>query len=156
MSFTWLNSPVPDDLPVKQVYGIVFSDVGRILLRIEDGKYKLTGGKPEQGESFEETLKREYIEELNTIVDDIHYLGYLLVKENETQYAQVRMIAKIRSIKESHTDPATGKLYGRELVPVSKVKGLLNYADEAGNKMLDFAISLAKEVYTFSCFSDGF
>ena len=75
-NFTWIKNKVPDKLIVKQVYGIVFSDDGRILLRIEDNKYKLTGGKPENNETFEETLKREYIEEINVELEECYYLGF--------------------------------------------------------------------------------
>ena len=146
-NFTWIKNKVPDKLIVKQVYGIVFSDDGRILLRIEDNKYKLTGDKPENNETFEETLIREYIEELNVELDACHYLGYLLVEENNDKYAQVRMIAKIKSINENHVDPATGEMYGRELVNTDKVKELLGYQDEAGNLMINEAIEKAKELY---------
>ena len=145
--FRWFTEPVPEGSKVRQVYGVVFSNDGRVLLRIEDGKYKLTGGKPESGESFEETLRREYVEELNVELSDIHYLGYLLVEENGDKYAQVRMIARIKDIHENHMDPATGKMYGRELVAADNVNAYLNYADEAGNKMLDDAISLAKDIF---------
>ena len=58
----------------------------------------------------------KYIEELNVGLEDIHYLGYLLIEDDSDKYAQVRMIAKIKDIYESHIDPATGKVYGRELV----------------------------------------
>lgn len=45
---------------------IAFCNDSSILLRIEDNKYKLTGGKPEKTDkNYEETLKREYLEELN-------------------------------------------------------------------------------------------
>ena len=145
VKFTWFKDSVPKQLPVKQVYGIAFSADNRVVLRIEDGKYKLTGGKPENTESFEETLKREYIEELNIELEDIHYLGYLLVEENSDKYAQVRMIAKIKDIYDSHVDPATGKIYGRELVAVNGIKDHLNYSDHAGNEMIDDAIQLAKD-----------
>jgi 8-oxo-dGTP pyrophosphatase MutT (NUDIX family) len=104
-----MKCPVPEDLPVRQVYGIAFSNDGRILLRIEDGKYKLTGGRPESGESFEETLLREYVEELNVNLVEAHYLGYLLVEEDGNKYAQVRMIARIKDILENHIDIATEK-----------------------------------------------
>jgi len=86
--FTWFKDSVPDQLSVKQVYGIAFSADNLVVLRIEDGKYKLTGGKPENAETFEETLKREYIEELNIELEDIHYLGYLLMEDNSDKYAQ--------------------------------------------------------------------
>ncbi|MEE3344274.1 MAG: NUDIX domain-containing protein [Bacilli bacterium] len=146
-NYTWYNTDVPNDLKVKQVYGIAFSNDFEVLLRIEDNKYKLTGGKPEKNESYEETLKREYIEELNVELEDCHYLGYLLVEDNNEKYAQVRMIAKIKSINENHIDPATGKMYGRELVKIDRVRELLNYQDEAGNLMIDEAIEKAKEMY---------
>ena len=145
--YTWVKEAVPEGLSVKQVYGIAFSDDNRILLRIEDGQYKLTGGKPENAESFEETLKREYIEDLNVGLEDIHYLGYLLLEDDSDKYAQVRMIAKIKAINDSHVDPATGKIYGRELVPMSKVKEYLNYSDSAGNEMIEDAIKLAIDIY---------
>ena len=145
--YTWYNNQVPNNINVRQVYGIVFSDDYKVLLRIEDNKYELTGGKPEENESYEETLKREYIEELNVELDDCHYLGYLFVEDNDEKYAQVRMIAKIKSINENHIDPATGKMYGRELVNNDKVKELLNYQGEAGNLMIEEAIKKAKEIY---------
>jgi len=145
--YTWFKDAVPEGLPVKQVYGIAFSDDNRVILRIEDGKYKLTGGKPEDTETYEETLKREYIEELNVELDDIHYLGYLLVDDHPDRYAQVRMIAKIREIHGCRADPDTGKTYGRELVPADRMKEYLNYSDCAGNEMIDDAIQLAGERY---------
>ena len=147
VKYTWYNITVPSDLKVRQVYGIAFTEDGRIILRIENNKYKLTGGKPEVNESYEETLKREYIEELNVELEDCYYLGFLLVEDNNEKYAQVRMIAKIKSINENHIDPATGEMYERELVNADKVKKLLNYKDEAGNLMLDEAIQKAKEKY---------
>ena len=147
VKYTWYNNPVPNDLKVRQVYGVAFNYDGRIILRIENNKYKLTGGKPEKNESYEETLEREYIEELNVELENCYYLGYLLVEDNNEKYAQVRMIAKIKSINENHIDPATGEMYGRELVNADKVKELLGYQDEAGNLMIDEAIEKAKELY---------
>ncbi len=146
-TYTWMKCPVPEDLPVRQVYGIAFSNDGRILLRIEDGKYKLTGGRPENGETFEETLLREYVEELNVNLVEAHYLGYLLVEEDGNKYAQVRMIARIKDILENHIDIATGKEYGRKLVVSDRVKEYLNYRDVAGNQMMEDAMELAKSHY---------
>ena len=145
--YKWFMDAVPERLPVKQVYGIAFSTDNRVVLRVEDGIYKLTGGKPENAETFEETLKREYIEELNIELESIHFLGYLLVEDHSDKYAQVRMIAKIKDIHDCQVDPAAGKIYGRELVPVDRIKEYLNYSDCAGNKMIDDAIQLAKESY---------
>lgn len=147
--FKWINNNVPNNLKVRQVYGVVFSDDGRVLLRIEDSKYKLTGGKPEENESYEETLKREYIEELNVELVECYYLGYLLVEDNNEKYAQVRMIAKIKNINYKRPDTDNGKVYDRRLVTFDKVKGYLNYQDEAGNLMIDDAINIASKKYKF-------
>lgn len=148
--YTWCSNLVPNNVKVKQVYGIAFTNDFRILLRIEDNKYKLTGGKPEENETYEQTLKREYIEELNVELEDCYYVGYLLVNENNESYAQVRMIAKIKKINDKHVDLATGKTYDRKLVSIDRVKEYLNYQDKAGNIMLDEAINIAKNKYTFS------
>ena len=146
--YKWTKGDVPRGIEVRQVYGIVFSDDGRILLRIEDGKYKLTGGKPEGDETYEQTLIREYLEEVNVELKNCRYLGYLLVNDdNGEQYAQVRMIAKIKRIGENRPDIDNGKTYGRLLVTPEKAKILLNYKDEAGNTMLDDAVKTAGEVY---------
>ena len=81
VKYSWFKDKVPEYLNIKQVYGIVFSDDGNIVLRIDDNKYKLTGGKPcDSDKSLEDTLKREYLEELNIEIEDIYYLGYLLVE----------------------------------------------------------------------------
>ena len=148
LNYTWIEDDVSPSIPIKQVYGIVFSDDNKILLRVEDNKYKLTGGKPEKNETFQETLKREYLEELNVEIDEIFYLGYLLVKEkNISEYAQVRMIAKVKKINEQRPDIDNGKIYGREFVDVNDVKKYLNYSDKAGNLMLDSAIEKASKLY---------
>ena len=149
VKYTWHTSLVPLNINVRQVYGIAFSNDFRIFLRIEDGKYALTGGKPKGNETYEETLKREYIEEANIELSDCYYLGYLLVEDEDSTYAQVRMIAKIKKINKNTPDPITGKIYKRELVNPYRVKEYLNY-QEAGNLMLLDAIELAKEKYQFN------
>ena len=147
--YSWIKENVPQNLAIKQVYGVAFSNEGNILLRVEDNKYKLTGGKPEKNDKdFEETLKREYIEELNIELEDINYLGYLLVEEdNKEKYAQVRMIAKIKSIGEIKPDLDNGKIYKRFMANIKNVKNYLSYPDLAGNQLIDDAINIAKEKF---------
>ena len=150
-TFKWINDQVPENLKISQVYAIAFSDDGNILLRIEDGKYQLTGGHPDKKETFNETVSREYIEEVNIVIDEIYYLGYLLVDDENgsPNYAQVRMIARIKNIGEIRPDLDNGKIYKRYLANISNVKKYLNYPGDAGNDMLDDAIKLALEKYKF-------
>lgn len=56
--YKWIKDEFPNNLEVKQIYGVAFSNDGKILLRIEDEKYKLTGGKPKLDETFEDALKK--------------------------------------------------------------------------------------------------
>ena len=146
--FTWVKGEVPSDLKVTQVYGIVFSDDGRILLMLDEESFKLTGGHPLDNESYEETLKREFIEELNIEIDNLEYLGYLKVEENGNTYAQVRLIGKIKKVNENRPDTDSGKLYTRILISQDRVKSCLKYGD-AGDKMLDDAINQANIKYGF-------
>lgn len=135
---------------VKQVYGVAFSNDGKILLRIDNNKYKLTGGKPESSDNnFCDTLKREYLEELNIELEDIHYLGYLLVEEEKEKYAQVRMIAKIKNIGNIKPDKDNGKVYRRFMSKQTNTKKYLNYQDLAGNQLIDDAIEKANQKYNF-------
>ena len=154
-NFTWFKKELPPSIDIRQVYGIVFSDIGNILLRIDDNKYKLTGGKPELFDSnLKETLKREYLEELNVEIKDINYLGYLLVEEDtKEKYAQVRMIAKIKNIGYIRPDKDNRKTYKRFMSNIKNVKNYLNYPDLAGNQLIDDAIIMAKEKYNIN-FSD--
>ncbi len=152
--YKWIKNDVPNELVVKQVYGIVFSDEGKILLSLEDNKYKLTGGHPEEKDTcFEDTIKREFIEELNVEIEDISYLGYLQVEEDNYKYAQVRMIAKVKKINEIRPDLDNGKIYKRYIANQNNVKKYLDYKDLAGNQMLDDAIKMANEKYNF-CYND--
>ena len=60
--------------------GLVFAEDGKIILRMDDHKYKLTGGHLEEKDNcFEDTLKREFIEELNVEIQDIYQLKKILL-----------------------------------------------------------------------------
>lgn len=150
VSYEWIRGSVPIGVQIKQVYGIVFDHQGMVLLRVDNEVYKLTGGKPEETDSdFEDTLKREYLEELNVELEDVHYLGYLKVIEDDKVYAQVRMIGKIKHIGELRADTDSGKVYKRFMAKQENVKLYLKYPDVAGTKLVDDAIKMANEVFDF-------
>lgn len=150
VSYKWCKEEVPEWINIKQVYGVVFDNDGKAVLRVDDDKYKLTGGKPEKTDgSLEKTLQREYLEELNITIEEAYYLGYLLVEEDGEQYAQVRMIARIKEIGNNRPDPDNGKIYKRFMAKQENVKQYLNYADLAGNQMIDDAMKLANKKYKF-------
>lgn len=149
INYKWYNGEVPKDIEIKQVYGIVFNDDGKIFLRIDNGIYKLTGGRPEmKDKSIEDTLRREFIEEANITLKNIHLLGYQLVDEGNgvLPYAQVRMIAQIDEIFENRPDLDNGKIYERVFKTPEEAIELLNWG-ETGKSQIEEANRLAKKYY---------
>lgn len=144
--YKWVDGEVSPELPVKQVYGIVFSKDGKILLKKDGEHYSLPGGKPEPEDSrMEDTLKRELDEEVNVSACNIVMLGYQLVDEqnNIPPYAQVRMAAKITRIGAKRPDPDTGRTYDRVFASPKRAAELLNWGD-VGEQQIQAAVFAAK------------
>lgn len=154
MKLQWFEEEVPDGIKVTQVYAVVFNSQGEVLLKVGDKKgnnlYFLAGGTPE---SFDKdrvaTLKREYIEEMNTTLKDpVYYLGYQLVDEENGKppYAQIRMTAMIDNVGEKKPDPDTGLVYDRVFAEPEKAIKLLNWGD-IGERIIRKAVEIAKEKF---------
>lgn len=156
MILRWLKEEVPSDLTTRQVYGVIFTRDGRVLLKLEDGKYSLAGGTPEDfDEDRVATLKRELVEEVNTTIEEPIMLGYQYVDEEngKTPYAQVRMVALIDTIGEIKPDPDNGKVYQRILVTPSRAIELLKWG-EIGNNLITDATLLAREKLGITTYLD--
>lgn len=144
VKFIWHEAPVPEKLPVRQVYGVLFTDDGRIMLKVDEGFHGLIGGKPEPGETREETLIREVYEEVNCEISQLHYLGYQTVHGDGKPYAQLRYVAKIDKIGKNRPDLDGGKIYERLLVGQADAAKILDYGPE-GEQIIDAAIRVAKK-----------
>ncbi|MDP1712660.1 MAG: NUDIX domain-containing protein [Candidatus Nanopelagicaceae bacterium] len=149
-TYKWIESEVPNSLEIRQVYGFIFSADGRILTLEDEGSFNLPGGKPENGESLNETLVRETFEEIHTTIHSMGYLGFQLVNGIE-RFAQVRLVASIDKILPANKDPSTGRLYRRLLVPPTELNELLDWGD-SGERQIASAIAGA---LTFGVFWDG-
>jgi hypothetical protein len=155
-TFRWFDGEVPENIKITQVYGLVFSKDGRMLMRIEDGKYSLAGGTPESYDANKiATLKRELIEEVNTTIYEPIMVGYQLVnEENGTPpYAQVRMTAIIDTVGSVKPDPDTGKTYQRLLTSPSRVIDLLGWG-EVGKLQVEAATRVAKDKLGITTYLD--
>ncbi|GAB3118429.1 hypothetical protein GCM10027160_30570 [Streptomyces calidiresistens] len=131
VSFRWIAGPVPDGMPVRQVYGFCFDDTGRVLLREDGGRHGLPGGTPEPGESVPATLARECHEESRILIGEPVPIGYQeVVGDGRPPYAQLRMAARITEFLPREPDPDTGRTYGRLLVPPEKAPALLDWGIE--------------------------
>ena len=150
----WHFGEPPKDMPVRQVYAIAFDEYGRMLLKsdIKDGKryFGMIGGTPE---SFDKdriaTLKREYVEEVNTTLKDpIFLIGYQVIEGDRDlpPYAQLRMTAMIDTIGEKKPDPDNGKISDRLLTTPQKAIDLLGWGESA-EKPIMRAYEIAKEKF---------
>ena len=156
-TFTWFDGNVPSDLEIKQVYGLIFTKDGRLLLFMdESGSYSLPGGRPESYDNgIEGTLRREIIEEVNTIIENPYIVGYQVAdEENGTApYAQVRMTAMIKQINPAKPDPASGVTYKRILTPPERAIELLSWYD-TGTLQVNAAVKIAREKFNFQKWSN--
>ena len=116
--------------PVSQVYGICFNDIDEILIiKKPDGdQWKIPGGRPEAGETLEETLNRELMEEATISVKNCQPLGVMQVvyphnpnmSEGE-QFYQARYVCEIVELLPNTIDPDNGLLHDRKFVPMEDI-----------------------------------
>lgn len=94
-----LSNELPD-LPMTAVGGIYFQDE-HVLLTHNHRGWDLTGGHIEEGESVEETLRREMLEEGGLHVSEFKLLGHYLIHNHKRS-----------------TNASTGELYPeRGIIP---------------------------------------
>ena len=152
---TWHEGHVPHELSVTQIYGLIFDNEGRILLKVEEKRGKKVfapaGGTPE---SFDvdriATLRRELLEEINvTIGDDVHLVGYQLVEGDGDRlpYAQLRMTAMIKEIGARRPDPDNGETYERVLASPERAITLLGWG-EVAERQIKSAVRIAREKFS--------
>lgn len=150
--FDYHNGEVPKKYQVRQVYGVIFTRDGRMMLKVDKDKngvnvYSLAGGTPEDFDKDKlDTIRRELIEEVNTIIfDPVIMVGYQTVTGdgNKPVYAQIRMTAMIDTIGKKLPDPDNGITHDRLLAPPDKAKALLNWTQV--DDLIDQAVRLAKE-----------
>lgn len=155
LSIEWFDGEVPSGLPLRQVYGVIFTEDGRMLLKVDlkpNGKkvYALAGGTPEDYDTDRvATLVRELKEEVNTsIKSNVELVGYQLITGDNDRppYAQVRMTAMIDSIGEVLPDPDNGETYERLLTTPSRAIELLKWGD-VGERLINRAVEIAKEKF---------
>jgi len=128
ITYTWIpTNDLQSFKPVAQVYGVCLNNEGKILV-IKDKRWQIPGGTPETGETPEQTLKRELIEEAQVEIDKLMPLGVQEVsypnnpdKEQGDLFYQYRYIARVQKINPSQPDPDTGKEYERKFVSFEEI-----------------------------------
>ena len=133
------------DLPWQQVYAIgnLNGQVPLITSLTCEKEFNLPGGRTELGETIEQTIAREMIEECNMRVIEWQPLGYQhLTEPDGKQIFQFRVYVKLEKIGEFVNDPGGGVIKNT-LVDLNQVNSLINYG-KIGERM----IKLAKKYFT--------
>lgn len=150
-TITWIRTDSLEGIfPITQVYGVCFNDKNEILIgrQSKDGQWQICGGHPEKGETIEETLKREILEELDVKIKNIKLLGVQKStsegKESETIY-QVRCVCGVDELLPQTIDPADNVMWERKFVPADKVTTYIRWG-VTGDTMFEDAIKLWKSI----------
>jgi len=120
------------NLKVTQVTGICFTNNGDVMIiSNKPGKWGLPGGKPENSETFKETLRREVKEEACIELGKVLPIAFLEIhfpqnpnKEEGELFYQARYATLIKNINKMTIDPATKTLFKRKFI---KLKDFTQY-----------------------------
>lgn len=106
VDFMWCPRPVPEGLPVIQVYGWLVDDAGRVLVQDTGDRFNLPGGSPEPIDvDLAATVVREAMEESQVTVTDVVYLGYEQVQRAGRPQALVRTVGRIGEFRPRWAGP---------------------------------------------------
>ena len=130
---------------VTQASGLCYTSAGKVLLVSQDGAHwALPGGHLEQGESLEQTLRREVREEACAEVLDCAYLGCQEIQEHDGEallpsYYQARYWARVAP---GRFEPAHETRF-RRLVAPGDVKAVLGWHSSA---ILEHLLELSQAI----------
>ncbi|MEO7196371.1 MAG: NUDIX domain-containing protein [Pseudonocardiaceae bacterium] len=128
VGFLWCPIPVPEGVPVIQVYGWLVDDAGRVLVQDTGDQFNLPGGSPEPIDvDLAATVVREAMEESQVTVTDVVYLGYEQVLRLGRPQALVRMVGRIDEFHPRQPDTDGGRLFRRLMTPFADAPGLLGW-----------------------------
>lgn len=115
------------NLPWQQVYIIGNLDGQIPLVQYEKDPDNLPGGRTESGETIEETLNREAIEELNCKVLSWEPLGYQTIYEESKLIGhQLRVYAVLEKIGDFEKDPG-GPVISNRYIKIDQLSKELNW-----------------------------
>lgn len=140
-TFTWYpGNDLEKFRPFIQVYGVCFNDVGKMLIqRRATNPWCLAGGTVEEGESGEETLRRELIEEADVTIKNLSLLGGQRVQfpggHNPNpgkraigdDFYQLRYYCEVDEILPQTPDPDHGIINERLFVSPNEINTYLNW-----------------------------
>lgn len=151
--FTWIPSTDFQinnaEYPLTQSYGVCFNEKGEILVirTPQSEEWSLPGGTIELNETPDQTLKREFLEEVTIeIADNPILLGAQLCESfpnGNNRIYQLRYACQIKEIFPQKPDPANNILYIMKFVPASKVTEYVKW-NVIGDEIFKQAQEIAK------------
>jgi len=114
----------PRDINISQVLGFCLNKNKKILIIKNQRGWNFPGGHPKKGESPEETLRREIMEEANVTIKNPRLIGYMEVQDQQNQsvegkhYIQLRYLAEIDKIFDFKKEFETSL---RAFIPLTKL-----------------------------------
>ncbi|MEK7526203.1 MAG: NUDIX hydrolase [Patescibacteria group bacterium] len=147
----WIRTDSLEEFsPITQVYGICFNDKDEILIcrRNKEDGWQIPGGHPEKGETIEETLKRELLEEVDVKSKKIKILGVQKVypkDELEKFSYQLRCVCEVDKLLPQTPDPDNGDTWERKFIPAQEAVNYIKWG-LTGDIMFKDAISLWKSI----------
>lgn len=128
------------DKDLQQSYGVCFYNQ-KLLIVNNNGKWGLTGGHIEKGETPEVALEREVIEESNMRVLKHSPIGYQeVIKPDETSDFQLRSFCIVEPIGQFVSDPA-GSVTEIQLIDPKDYKNYFNWG-KIGDRIMERAMEL--------------
>lgn len=158
--FTWYPGDSLEEFePFTQVYGVCFNDEGKILIqRRGERPWCLAGGTVEEGESPEETLRREVIEEADVTLKNIILLGAQRVQfpggknpnpspRGGDDFYQLRYYCEVDEILPQTPDPDTNIINERRFVEPEDLRKYFYWGD-TGDAIFSQATVLWHSLHT--------
>ncbi len=145
-TFTWIKTNKMEDfLPCTQAYGICFTHKGEIIVINNKGMMSIPGGTPEKGESPQEALIRELMEEADVKISIYLPLGVQTVERGgKLESYQYRYVCLVSDVLPQTPDPDNGIIHPRFLVPCDEITSYVKWGN-TGEAMFKDAIKLFQE-----------
>ncbi len=134
----------------KQCYGLCFYNDKLVIVRgyfgAEYREWGFTGGKIEEGETFEECLRREIQEESNMEVLAFHPIGYqkVIKKDGSFKY-ELRYVCKVTPFGPFVSDPAGGVISEMKLIDPVEYKNYLDWG-KIGDRLVERALEILPKI----------
>lgn len=154
VKFIWHPDKILDGVPCSQVYGFCSTAKGLVaLVRDKDeSRFTLPGGRVESGESADNALVREFIEEVQFRPESIKLLGSVEVLEADSvgniikRHQQVRFVCRPGEIKDFVSGKDGWETVERIFVPAEDLVNYLHWLRyPTGKAQFEHFIKLSKQ-----------